>query len=283
ETERRSVEEDLARKYTLRLPVHLPAPLHHNSRTDAGATVLPGFDFTQPSGTQGWVAAHDISKLEATTNGLVVTISGDDPFLIGPPRNYPVNQPLWLRLRLKADHAGLCQVFYLITASSEPASVRFDVPAGRWVEGRVPLPALGANYRIRIDPPGTNGTCVLGRLSFELRPVIQEPVWPRPVQPVIVSDAPRVTSGELSLVHDRSGPGAFELRVNGQRVAIGNTRSTLGYASGGTQRWLTLTDPASVETSGETLRVRVGLVDPDGARWQLEQTFQPSATAGGIK
>src|SRR5439155_8508282 len=81
ETERRSVEEHLARKYTLHLPVHLPAPLHHNSKADAGATGLPAFDFTQSFGTHGWVAAHDISKLDPTTNGLVVTISGDDPFL----------------------------------------------------------------------------------------------------------------------------------------------------------------------------------------------------------
>jgi hypothetical protein len=47
----------------------------------AGAQSLPDFDFTQPSGAQGWVAANDISQLAATTNGLVLTISGADPYL----------------------------------------------------------------------------------------------------------------------------------------------------------------------------------------------------------
>ena len=380
----------------------------------AHAQTLPAFDFTQPAGKLGWIAAHDISRLDATTNGLVVTISGPDPYLTGPPRDYPVNQPLWLRLRLKSDQAGTCQGFYYRSTPTEPASVRFTVPAGRWVEGRVPMSALGPNYRmridppgtggqvtlaslrfearaslpdfdfatipdanqwgsphdlqiqtpileglplvitggdpyffgpprdypsgqllwmrlrlksgqsgmaqlfyfqtgpteensvrfyvpggdwvdlrvpvpalwpatrLRIDPPGTGGTCLLGRLNFELRPVIQEPVWPKPEPPVIAADALGVASGELSLVHNRNALGAFDVRVSGQGVAAGNTRSLLGYTSGNSLRWLTLTNPAAVELAGESLRVRSNFPDPDGGQWQIEQTFSPSAKPGGI-
>jgi len=243
---------------------------------------LPAFDFAQLSGAQGWVAAHDISKLEATTNGLVVTISGPDPFLTGPSRNYPSNQPLWLHLRLKADQSGTCQVFYFQTGPTEANSVRFYVPGGDWAELRVPLPALWSQTRLRMDPPGTGGTCVLGRMNFELRPVIQEPAWPKPVPPVIAVGSPSVASGELSLVHDNTSLGTFEVRVNGQSAAVGNTRTLLGYTRGPTTRWLTLTNPVAVEQLGAGIQVRAAFSDPDGGQWQLEQTFQPAAKSGGI-
>lgn len=45
--------------------------------------------------------------------------------------------------------------------------MRFAVPGGQWVEGRVSVPALAAGYRMRIDPPGTGGQIMLQSLSFE--------------------------------------------------------------------------------------------------------------------
>ncbi|PYI82404.1 MAG: hypothetical protein DME26_17755, partial [Verrucomicrobia bacterium] len=160
------------------------------------AQTLPIFDFTQPSGTQGWVAAHDICKLEPTTNGLALTICGSDPYLSGPARDYPSGQLLWLKLRLKSDQPGTAQVFYFAAQSgpTEANSIRFSVPGGDWAELRVPMPALSTQTRLRFDPPGTGGTCVLARISFELRPVLQQPAWPKPVLPVIASNAPSVTA-----------------------------------------------------------------------------------------
>jgi hypothetical protein len=108
-----------------------------------GAQNLPEFDFTQESGAEGWIAAHDISKLEPTADGLVLTISGADPYFIGPARNYPTNQPLWMRLRIKSARAGTAQLFYFQTGPTEANSARFHVPGGNWTELRVPLPHCG--------------------------------------------------------------------------------------------------------------------------------------------
>src|SRR5688572_6350848 len=75
------------------------------------AADLPAFDFTQSRDAQGWGALHDIARLTPTADGLRVTISGSDPYLHGPARNYPAGVALWLKLRLKSDQGGSCQVF----------------------------------------------------------------------------------------------------------------------------------------------------------------------------
>ncbi len=248
----------------------------------AWGQALPAFDFTQASGVAGWTAAHDISSLQPTTNGLVVSISGDDPYLTGPPRVYPVNQPLWLLLRLNSDEGGIGQVFYYETAPTEANSVRFYVPAGGWTEVRVPVPPLWATTRLRIDPPGSGGRCVLGRLSFGLRPVLQEPPWAQPTPVALPPGTPTVTSGPLSLTHGSSALGAFVVRVNGQPVAIGHNRSMLGYVNGLETHWLTLTNPVTVSLTNGALLVQAAVADPDGGQWQWQQTFQASPIPGGI-
>jgi len=377
------------------------------------AQSLPSFDFTQSSVTQDWGSVHDISKMETTTNGLVLTISGSDPYFSGPKTNFPAGQALWLRLRLKSTQGGTCQIFYFTTGASEAASVRFDVPAGRWVTGRVALPALGSNYRIRIDPPGTggqailsslsfeargnlpsfdfttipdatqwgnphdltiltqtdeglplsitnsdpyfygpsrdyptnellwmnirmksdvsgfaqvfyfqtgpseansvhffvqggdwvqlrvplpalwsqtslridppgeSGVCILGNISFEARPSIQSPEWPSPEPGPIGSNS--ISSGDLTLVHNTSRLGAFQVQVKGTNVAVGNNRSLIGYLSGTTQRWLEVTNPVVLTQDNGSMQATTTFDDPDGAQWQWRQIFTPNTQTGGIE
>ena len=83
------------------------------------AADLPIFDFTAPNASREWRPAHDIAKLEQTRDGLSVQISGPDPYLIGPARDYPPRTNLWLHLRIKAGQAGVCQVFYFHGAATE--------------------------------------------------------------------------------------------------------------------------------------------------------------------
>ena len=123
-----------------------------------------------------WSAAHDISSLTPTTNGLVVAITGEDPYMTGPARDYPAGKLLWLHLRLKYDQAGTCQVFYYTNHPTEADSVKFFVPAGDWHEARVAMPALGPGWQLRIDPPGSGGLCLLDRLWLEERTLLQAPV-----------------------------------------------------------------------------------------------------------
>jgi hypothetical protein len=132
-------------------------------------TVVQAFDFPNPADAASWAPTHDLAPFTLTSTGLLAHITGGDPYLTGPARDYPAATPLWLRLKLLSDAGGSCQIFYFSNYASEAQSVRFAVPAGAWTEGRVPVPSFGPGYRIRIDPPGTNGTAALAFLRAESR------------------------------------------------------------------------------------------------------------------
>jgi hypothetical protein len=257
------------------------------------ASALPGFDFTRSADRQGWHAANHISSLRADPEGFLVQISGPDPYFMGPPRDYPAKQPLWLVLRLKSEQGGLGQVFYFKGAASEQNSVRFHVPAGEWFEARLRIPPLGDGYRIRIDPPGDRGTCIVSSIRFEERISVQAPQWPVPRVPELSSDAPRIESGALRLVHAPTVFGGFGLDVDGRRMAVGHSRAMAGYLTGKETRWISFNaseskislEHISREQSGETvagLKISSVSTDPDGARWRFETQFFPGRVSNTI-
>jgi hypothetical protein len=241
---------------------------------------FPEFDFRMVPDATSWSPAHDISSLTPTTNGLLVAITGGDPYMTGPARDYPAGKLLWLHLRLKSDQGGTCQVFYYTNSPTEPNSVKFFVPAGDWFEAQVAMPALGPAWQLRIDPPGSGGTCLLNRLWFEERTLLQAPAWPKPAPPVIGPDALTLQAGDLALTHDAHALGAFKLTVAGQAMAVGHTEPMIGYLTGHVQHWLNLgnspTNPAAVSLAGGDLRVLSQARDPDGALWTVECLFTPT-------
>lgn len=239
-------------------------------------TSLPDFDFTTVPDALEWSPTHDIRSLVPTDAGLAVDIAGSDPYMSGPARDYPSGKLLWLRVRLKSDTGGMAQVFYYNTAPSEGNSVRFYVPSGGSYEAAAPIPALGPGWRIRIDPPGDQGSCVLERLWFEERALLEPPPWPRPLPPVIGNDALALTAGELTLKHSTQGLGAFELSVGGEKMAVGNAQGLLGYAEGLSQGWASLNSASNEITVAQgpgEIRVAARVGAPNGARWNVSQVF----------
>jgi len=251
---------------------------------DIFADDLPVFDFATSAGVEGWRAAHDISNLQPTAEGLLVQISGSDPYLMGPARDYPAGKILWLHLRLKSDQSGVCQVFYYRGGSTERDSVRFSVPGGQWYEAQVPLPALGLGYHLRIDPPGSGGTCVLARLSFSERVRFSLPVWPKPEPFTARANALTIQSGSLKLIHNRTALGSFALQVGGQTMATGNAQGLIGYLYEGKVRWFSLTNdranPFTIKSQRWQVTASSRQTDPSGARWEVIQTF--AAREGAI-
>lgn len=250
-------------------------------------SALPDFDFTTVPDVTEWVAQHDIAALTPTAEGLRIDISAGDPYLAGPARNYPRTTPLWLRLRLRSEQGGMAQVFYYTSGATEQDSARFFVPAGDWYEAKVRLPALGSGYRLRIDPPGMGGACVLGRLWFEPRLTFQAPAWPKPTRPQLGSDALVLTSGDLRILHGPHALGEFEVEVAGQRMAAGNSQALVGYVDNGQARWFGFGQGSNATVAvrlqplghladapvGGVLRANAVCTDPDGGRWDIEQTF----------
>ena len=243
------------------------------------AADLPFFDFTQAAGGLDWSAVHDLAPLAASADGLVATLHGPDPYLQGPARDYPPGKLLWLNLRLKSEEGGDAQVFYFTETATESQSVRFRVEGGRWQDVRIPMPALGPAYRLRVDPPGQRGSCVLARVGFEERVVLTPPAWPKPAIPDADARPLVLESGELRLVHNRTQLGGFRLQAAGEEAAIGQTSGLLGYLVGREIRWTPMGHGGDAQVScrgdGNGVAVRASWSDSDGARWTVQHQFQP--------
>lgn len=242
------------------------------------------WDFTRPAEAQGWIAQHDCTLgLPDLERGLPVTLTGGDPYFVGPSRDFPPLQPLWMELELFSETGGNGQLFYASgpAGPAEERSVRFVVPAGQWHTTRVPLPSLQAATRFRLDPPGASGTCWVRRLGFAPRILQTAPTWPKPTIPVVTPAAPRVRNGDLEWVQGAHW-GEIELRIAGERFAIGHNHPLIGYQDGNEVRWWAIDQPATVTQDGQLLRSVTRATDPTGATWEITQTVQPGAHAGTL-
>ena len=253
----------------------------------AADAALPGFDFTRAADVQGWQATHDISRLAGTPEGLAIEVSGSDPYTFGPPRDFPAGVQLWLRMRIKSEQPGVCQVFYCPqgTGPAEDRSVHIAVPTTDWVERRVPLPPLGPKTWFRIDPPGTGGKAVVAFMKFEPRVLFAEPKWPKPAAPRLGEKAASVTSGDVVVRYGAGGVGDFEVRVAGEPMAVGLAPSLIGYVQAGAVRWVSLADAACEAAAGQGAGGAAPtfvLRDPDGARWRVQRSFKPGGAAGTV-
>ena len=173
--------------------------------------------------------------------------------MAGPARDYPAGKLLWLHVRLKSDQPGTAQMFYYQSGPTEANSVRFYVPGGGWQEAMVPMPALGAGWKLRFDPPGASGTCTLARIWFDERVIYPPPAWPTPTCPVIAGNAFRLSSGELELAHNPDALGAFQVRFAGQPVAAGNPQALMGYVFGNQARWMPFGNWPTRSVTSQTL------------------------------
>jgi hypothetical protein len=243
---------------------------------------LPTFDFTRAEVCQQWGPAHDIAQIRPVAEGLEATITGEDPYLYGPARNYPEGKPLWLLLKVKSEEGGPGQVFFFRDQAREENSARFSVEAGKWTEVRLGIPALGAGYRLRLDPPGTRSRTIIASIRFTSAAPLAAPQWPKP-SPADFSRAARLRSGPLELLVTGEG---FRLWVEGKKVADSHTRPLIGYAMDDKMRWVDIHSArqgeARVEAALGQVTVSSVLKDEDGAHWQLAQKFSPSAMPGAI-
>lgn len=126
------------------------------------------FDFTESGGATRWLAKHSVAPLKVEPEGLRIQITGDDPFIEGPPlRKAAGPGAVHLRVRVKSEAGGAAQVFWAVGNWTPEQSVSFDVEAGLWTDVTIPLPSLEKGTRFRFDPPDTKGTCLLAWMIAE--------------------------------------------------------------------------------------------------------------------
>lgn len=240
------------------------------------------FDFTRPDDCRGWQPTHDVSSLAPSADGLVITITGDDPYINGPARDYPPGQLLWMTAKLRSEQDGMAQVFWFDRGPSEEQSVRFPVRSGQWEEIRLPVPALGPKFRLRFDPPGTGGKVTLARLAFEPRVSLRTPAWNAADLLKPQEAWPAVRAGDTLIQHG-PGLGEFIIRCGGKTMASGFANAQIGYVHGDQPRWLDLkAAKATVKADEKGLVATAAIADADGANWRIEQRFTPTIHAGAI-
>jgi hypothetical protein len=252
--------------------------IHISVRADDKES-LPTFDLTRPTQAGAWVPQNHIASMKPSPEGLEIVISGEDPYLEGPARDFPDGIAVVLHLRLWTDQGGPAQLFHARSGQilSEHRSVRFETHTG-WQTVTLPLPPLGHATRFRIDPPGGAGsTCKILALTFERQVAFTNPIWPKPTSIETAATDPAVISGDLTLRHSPGNWGAFALSVDRSIVASGGNALTIGYTEDDRAVWLNVAEAkVTVDMIQDGIRVRAALSDKGGGRWSLRQEFTPS-------
>src|SRR5688572_12550682 len=79
----------------------------------------PRFEFANAHDSEGWTKGNDVGEFRMSAEGLVIPITGADPYLIGPRGNYVAPKGLLLTARVKSPVAGWGQVFFFQEHSRE--------------------------------------------------------------------------------------------------------------------------------------------------------------------
>ena len=182
---------------------------------------------------------------------MAIHLSGPDPYLSGPPRNYPADRPLLMKLRVKPSSGGHLQVFYYAPTrgTDEEHSIRAAVKPGVWQEPHRALAAAGSR-----GSPADRPSRYAGGLSDRLDPVQTKagrdaPAWPRPTVPRVDAKGPMIQNGQLTLRQNPDELGGFIISVNGRPFATGHNRPMIGYNSpeGSSVRWIDVAKAAKIE------------------------------------
>lgn len=236
--------------------------------------MLPFYDLTRPEEARLWHSPHHLRLLEPAAEGLRMVIEGNDPYVSSPARDFPSNQLLWVTVRLKSSAGGMAQLFYFNKQAAEEQSRRFVVPKEQWAEVRLPLPALGSQYRFRLDPPGDAGEAVLASLRFEPRLEFTPP--PAQWQSPAPGRRRVLQSGLVEWWDAPPSPWGGELRVNNQIMAYAHPRLSISYLDNVRQEWMTIPAPQVVSSRNGYRREAVWK-DTRGAEWRYSQEFRSGA------
>ncbi len=249
----------------------------------AWTEALPAWDFRQVDTAAVWAPLHAIQIQKDAERGLVLNLTGDDPYCGSSPMAFAEVGALWMEIEIRSETGGLAQLFFNPPGSgfSEEHSVRFPIPKDTWSTLKVPIPPLGPTSQLRFDPPGSSGRCEIRRLRFLPRPILRPPIWESPRAPRTTATSPRIRSGPLEVVLGDAW-GEFDVWVAGRRFAIGHNGSGIGYLSGDRLRWWIPEGSVSVRREGLTLRSILRARDPDGARWEFCLRLRPDGSRGAI-
>lgn len=123
---------------------------------------IPRWEFERPGGAEGWTAAHDVAPLEVRDGNLFVTVTGGDPYIVGPG--------------IAVDATEFPGLVFRAKATRPDGQVFFGTDAGGFAPERsraFTLPADGQFHEVRVDlrdHPEWKGLIHQLRLDFASAP-----------------------------------------------------------------------------------------------------------------
>jgi len=242
------------------------------------------WDFSK--GTHGWVGNNRVEKLACSPEGLLVTATGQDPWIEGPAINLPGDKITTVKIRMKSTADASAQLFYG-KVFTEKQSVRFRVQNdGKWHDYFLVIrDKLGPGTRFRLDPCAGQGEITVANISVEAIGEIVAPSLIKPERPDTTSGLrASVQSAGLKLEHYGKKWGNFALMVNGSEMAAGYPSGLIGLLFDDRTEWINLKDAKFIiktEPKGE-FTSRVVTKDSKGGRWEIQKHIKPGEVQGTL-
>ena len=103
------------------------------------------------------------------------------------------------------------------------------------------------------------------------------PSWPKPTALVLSSKVVSARSQDLEVIHSQVALHAFQVRLAGESMALGQSGTMIGYVAGGEMRWFGLANAPdakrTLKVGGKSVHLSLEGHDPDGATWKMQQQF----------
>ena len=229
------------------------------------------------TGTHNWVGNARVAPVQSTPEGLVVHCLGPDPWIEGPPVDFPAGHLALIQLRVRSNADRTAQIFYGPSFAAERVHTFMVNNDNQWHDYTVLIPQTpGTRTRFRVDPCADKGQIVVQfiRVGAVKRPAA--PILPAPAP--LDKHAPSVSlaAGTLSLVHSKTTWNALTILCHEQPMSQGYTGESLGIRIENETQWLALNhaDVAATATPHK-LTVTARLRDTLDAQWQVQRTFAP--------
>ncbi|MBI2299549.1 MAG: hypothetical protein HYU66_11510 [Armatimonadetes bacterium] len=154
---------------------------------ETNGPVLAEYDFSKDNA--GWQGPHDCTLGRAPDGAMRLTLTGGDPYLVGPPLDVP--GPVTVRVRMR-QRSGAGTAFYWTgegdTGQRGDKVVIFNAqPDGEWHDYAVTLPDERRITGLRLDPPGTSGEVDVAWIR--VHPAQAGKALPKPVRGELVLHA----------------------------------------------------------------------------------------------
>jgi hypothetical protein len=259
--------------------VALAAPICVSAKTVAE------WDFSR--GLQGWTGNARVKNLSFSSEGLVVTCTGEDPWIEGPAVDLPGDKIIRVRIRMKSNADASAELFYgrVFRAGY---SVRFTARNdGKWHDYSLVIrDKLGPGTRFRLDPCAGPGDVTVAFIKAEAISEITVPPLEKPGRPERTSSSPiLVKSGSLSFEHYEGKLGNFVLNVDGVEMAAGYDNELVGLVFDEHAEWIDLKNVSVTfenQHGGNGLAIRADFLDSRGGKWQLRRNVRPARQKGTI-